>query len=150
LLEPRFDPLGRQLNVAARAARGLLDATLAETGTTFSSWVVIAALSDDGPAIQKDLARRLEMIGASVVERVDQLEAAGLAVRSTPPSDRRASLVSLTDAGRELYQRVHDAMQATEAALVAGLPPGDLEATRRVLVHVAERARDLRVSRGAS
>jgi DNA-binding MarR family transcriptional regulator len=145
-----LDPLGRQLNVAARATRGLLDATLAEAGTTFSSWAVIAALYEHGPAIQKELGARLGMIGASVVERVDQLERAGLAQRSTPPSDRRASLVTLTAAGTALYGEVAARMRATEAALVAGLGADELETTRRVLGHVAERARALRAPKGAA
>ncbi|HTC68002.1 MAG TPA: MarR family winged helix-turn-helix transcriptional regulator, partial [Acidothermaceae bacterium] len=80
-----FDPLGRQINVTARAARALLDAVLTEAGTTFSSWLVLAALNARGPAIQKDLARDLDMIGPSVVERIDQLEAVGHVARSAVP-----------------------------------------------------------------
>jgi DNA-binding MarR family transcriptional regulator len=144
-----LDPIGRQLNVAARAARGLLDAVLAENGTTFSSWVVLAALEASGPTIQRDLATRLEMIGASVVERIDQLEGARLVERSSVPGDRRASLVSLTQRGRALFARVQGVMQATEAALLSGLEPGDVDATRRVLTQIASRARDLRAERSS-
>jgi MarR family transcriptional regulator for hemolysin len=141
---PGYDPLGRQLNVAARAAHGLLDAVLADAGTTFSGWLVLAALNTGGPAIQKDLARTLEMIGPSIGERIDQLESDGLVVRSPVPSDRRATLVGLTDQGQELAERLQALMRETEAALTAGLSPGDVEATRRVLAHVSRRARELR------
>ena len=145
--EERFDPLGRQLNVAARATRSLLDSVLAEAGTTFSSWTVLAALNARGPVIQKDLAKSLDMIGPSIVERIDQLEEAGLVVRSSVPADRRASLVTLTDDGRALLARLDGVMRATEAALTAGLDPGDVDATRRVLARVAEQARALRAER---
>jgi MarR family transcriptional regulator, transcriptional regulator for hemolysin len=142
-----FDPLGRQLSVAARATRSLLDAVLAEAGTTFSSWTVLAALHARGPIIQKDLARSLDMIGPSIVERIDQLEKSGLVVRSSVATDRRASLVSLTDDGQALLARLDGVMRATETALTVGLDPRDVEAARRVLTHVAEQARTLRAER---
>jgi MarR family transcriptional regulator, transcriptional regulator for hemolysin len=145
--EPGFEPLAGQINVAARATRGLLDAVLAEAGTTFSSWTVLAALSARGPAIQKDLAKSLNMIGPSVVERIDQLETAGLVTRSPVPGDRRASLIDLTSEGRALIGRLHGVMRATEDALTDGLAPRDVQATRRVLAQVAERARTLRAER---
>jgi MarR family transcriptional regulator, transcriptional regulator for hemolysin len=145
--EGRFDPLGRQLNVAARATRSLLDSVLAEAGTTFSSWTVLAALSARGPIIQKDLAKSLDMIGPSIVERIDQLEESGLVIRSGVPADRRASLVSLTDDGRTLLARLEGVMRATETALTSGLDPRDVETARRVLTHVAEQARALRAGR---
>jgi MarR family transcriptional regulator, transcriptional regulator for hemolysin len=139
-----FDPLGRQLNVTARAVRGVLDAVLAEAGTTFSAWTVLAALHARGPVIQKDLARSLDMIGPSVVERIDQLEQAGLVIRSPVPQDRRASMITLTDRGRELSARLRGVMRDTEAALTDGLDPRDVQTTRDVLSHMAERARELR------
>jgi MarR family transcriptional regulator for hemolysin len=142
-----FEPLAGQINIAARATRGLLDAVLAQAGTTFSSWTVLAALSARGPAIQRDLAKSLNMIGPSVVERIDQLESAGLVTRSPVPGDRRASLVDLTGEGRALIARLHDVMRATENALTDGLAPDDVQATRRVLTQVAERARTLRAER---
>jgi MarR family transcriptional regulator, transcriptional regulator for hemolysin len=139
-----FDPLGRQLNVTARAVRGVLDAVLAEAGTTFSAWTVLAALHARGPVIQKDLARSLDMIGPSIVERVDQLEQAGLVLRSPVPQDRRASMITLTDRGRELADRLRGVMRDTEAALTDGLDPRDVQTTRDVLSHMAGRARELR------
>lgn len=142
-----FDPLGRQINVAARATRGLLDAVLADAGTTFAGWTVLAVLNARGPVIQKDLARSLDMIGPSMVERIDQLEDSGLVVRSALHADRRASLVSLTDEGRAVFARLHEIMRATEAALTDGLDPRDVQTARHVLAHVAQRARTLRTQR---
>lgn len=145
-----FEPLAGQINVAARATRGLLDAVLAQAGTTFSSWTVLAALNARGPVIQKDLAKSVNMIGPSIVERIDQLETAGLVVRSPVPGDRRASLVELTDEGKALIARLHSVMRATEDALTDGLDQHDVQTTRRVLAQVAERARTLRAERSVS
>jgi DNA-binding MarR family transcriptional regulator len=63
--------------------------------------------------------------------------------------DRRASLVSLTEEGRALFDRLHGIMLATEGALTDGLDPRDLDVVRKVLAHVAERARILRAERQA-
>jgi MarR family transcriptional regulator, transcriptional regulator for hemolysin len=142
-----FEPLAGQINMAARATRGLLDAVLAQAGTTFSSWTVLAALSARGPAIQKELAASLKMIGPSIVERIDQLESAGLVTRSPVPGDRRAALVGLTSEGRALISRLRGVMRATEDALTSGLDPDEIQVTRRVLAQVAERARTLRAER---
>jgi MarR family transcriptional regulator for hemolysin len=145
--EPDFEPLAGQINLAARATRGLLDAVLAEEGTTFSSWTVLAALSARGPAIQRDLAASLKMIGPSIVERIDQLESAGLVTRSPVPGDRRASLVELTGAGKALIARLQGVMRSTEDALTSRLDADEVQVTRRVLAQVAERARALRAGR---
>jgi MarR family transcriptional regulator for hemolysin len=145
--EAGFEPLAGQINVAARATRGLLDAVLAAAGTTFSSWTVLAALSARGPAIQRDLAASLKMIGPSIVERIDQLESAGLVTRSAVPGDRRASLVELTSDGKALIARLQGVMRSTEDALTSGLDPREVEVTRRVLARVADRARTLRAER---
>jgi DNA-binding MarR family transcriptional regulator len=92
-------------------------------------------------------AKSLNMIGPSVVERIDQLETAGLVTRSPVPGDRRASLVDLTGEGRALVARLASVMRDTEEALTAGLDPDAVKATRRVLTQVAERARTLRAGR---
>jgi MarR family transcriptional regulator for hemolysin len=120
---------------------------LADGGATFASWTVLAALNARGPVIQKDLAKSLDMIGPSIVERIDQLEQAGLVTRSVVPHDRRASLVSVTDDGREVFARLHGVMQATETALTDGLDPREVQAARCVLAHVAERPRTPRAQR---
>ncbi len=141
-----FDPLGRQLNVTARVVRALLDATLAQAGITFSDWLVLSALSARGPAIQRELGKHLDMIGASMVERIDNLESAGLVERSAVPDDRRASLVALTSQGTKLYKQVHQTMGRTEKAIVAGLTAQEVATTRNALTHIADRARELRTT----
>lgn len=54
----------------------------------------------------KDLAERLRIAPRSATEVVDQLEAKGLVRREPDPSDRRATLIVPTDAGRQLFTEV--------------------------------------------
>jgi MarR family transcriptional regulator, transcriptional regulator for hemolysin len=138
-----FDPIGRQVGVTARAMRVLLDGAMAAAGSTFADWTMLATLNARGPLVQKDLAKFLGMIGPSVVERIDRLERAGLVARSPVPGDRRASMVSMTDAGRERFGVLHEVLRSTELALTDGIEPRDLETTLRVLGQIAERARTL-------
>jgi MarR family transcriptional regulator for hemolysin len=141
---PALDSLGYQLNLAARATRALLDARLAEQGVTFADWVVLNVLATRGAQIQRDLAGSVDVEGPTMVRRLDQLEGAGLVARGPVPGDRRATRVSLTPAGRRLFERVLSAAQQSEADLVAGLDRQEVATVRRVLRQVTERARALR------
>jgi MarR family transcriptional regulator for hemolysin len=145
-----FDAIGRQVGVTARAMRGLLDGAMAAAGSTFADWTVLAALNARGPLVQKDLAKSLGMIGPSVVERIDRLEKAGLVARSPVPGDRRASLVSMTEAGLERFGVLHEVLRSTETALTNGIDPSDLGTALRVLGQITERARLLREQQPAS
>lgn len=67
---------------------------------------VLGTLEVKGPCRQVDLAVDL-CLSASVLSRhVAELVAAGYISRQADPTDGRASLVRITDAGRELLQRV--------------------------------------------
>jgi MarR family transcriptional regulator for hemolysin len=142
-----FESIGYQVNLTARATRALLDARLAERGVTFADWVVLVSLATRGDQIQRDLARLVDVEGPTMVRRLDQLEGAGLVARSPVPSDRRATRISLTAAGRGLYEQLQAAVKETDAELRAGLDPQDVATTERVLRRLTERARSLRVRR---
>ncbi|MFC8304276.1 MarR family winged helix-turn-helix transcriptional regulator [Specibacter sp. NPDC057265] len=64
------------------------------------------APADGKPMRLKDLAERLRIAARSATEVVDQLEAKGLVGREADPSDRRATLIVPTAAGRELFANV--------------------------------------------
>ncbi len=53
-----------------------------------------------GPAIMKDLADALGTTPRNVTAMVDALEHGGLVTRLPHPSDRRATLIELTELGR--------------------------------------------------
>jgi len=135
--------LGREINLAARAMRALLDARLMHAQTNFATWSVLFALDLEGPMIQRDLAGRLEVEGPTLVRRLDQLEAEGLVARSDSPGDRRATRVALTDAGRSLFKKIRTSVAETETEVVGGLAAGEVETTLRVLRHLIDRCRQL-------
>ena len=71
---------------------------------TFARYEVLMLLrfSRAGALPLSRLGDRLQVHPTSVTNAVDRLEAQGLVRRCPHPSDRRATLAELTDAGREL------------------------------------------------
>ena len=53
---------------------------------------------------------------------LEQLERDGLISRRVSPSDSRARICSLTEAGRDVYRRIWPEMEAAEAAMFDGVP----------------------------
>lgn len=70
---------------------------------TFARYEVLMLLlfSRSGALPLSRLGDRLQVHPTSVTNAVDRLEAQGLVMRSPHPRDRRATLATLTDAGRE-------------------------------------------------
>jgi len=73
---------------------------LAARGLTRARATVIAYVHAMGPITQQTLAGALRVSPRNITGLVDALEADGLAIRDPHPTDRRALLVSLTEAGR--------------------------------------------------
>lgn len=99
-------------------------ATFAEhglNGPDFSALVTLRRLERPGGVPQSLLMRELNLTSGTVSVRVERLSARGLARRSPDPSDQRNSLVTLTDAGRRLFEQVTPAHVATENRLLAAL-----------------------------
>lgn len=89
-----------------------VEATLKPLGVTFARYEVLMLLwfSKRGSLPMKVIGSRLQVHPTSVTNAVDRLEDAGLVTRSPHPDDRRAMLVALTPAGRELAERATKAL----------------------------------------
>jgi MarR family transcriptional regulator, transcriptional regulator for hemolysin len=71
--------------------------------------VLIKAL--DGDRTQIQLAELCQVDKTTMVVTVDKLEQRGLVERRPAPNDRRARIIAVTDAGRELAQSGDDLVQ---------------------------------------
>jgi DNA-binding MarR family transcriptional regulator len=80
-----------------------------------------------------DLAQALEVVPRSITSMVDTLETAGFVAREPDPTDRRATIVVLTDAGTNVLRQV--GLMRAEAAeqLFAKLSAQEQEELRRLL-----------------
>ena len=70
-----------------------------------------------------DLMRSAMVTSGAITQRLDRLEARGLVRREPHPGDGRVVLVVLTEAGRELVDRVLPDHLETEERLLAALSP---------------------------
>ena len=68
---------------------------------------------------------------------IDDLERAGLVIRTPDPQDRRSRLVSLTQLGSDRLAELTRRMNQVEDHLLAGLPADDAAALRRVVARAA-------------
>jgi DNA-binding MarR family transcriptional regulator len=112
---------------------------LAARRLTQARATLMACLLRMGPSNQRTLADALRVTPRNVTGLVDALEEAGLVVRSPHPDDRRATLVSLTDAGARAASSLARDEQALAQFLFAGHDRRDLEALVETLDRVLAR-----------
>jgi DNA-binding MarR family transcriptional regulator len=93
------DLLDRLFRLTIVMAEAMAD-DLADRGLTRARATVIAYVHAMGPVTQQTLAGALRVSPRNITGLVDALQADGLAIRDPHPTDRRALLVSLTDAGQ--------------------------------------------------
>ncbi|WP_216206868.1 MarR family winged helix-turn-helix transcriptional regulator [Amycolatopsis aidingensis] len=122
-----------KLHRTAKASRTFFEQLLAEHGASFAMWTVLATLTMKGPMIQREIAAQLSIEGPTLTRHLETMEARGLVSRTRTDTDRRSSLVELTEVGRQLYERL--AAVATEAneAMLSGVSPSDVQRFGRVL-----------------
>lgn len=124
-------------------------ATHALTGP---QWQVLRALGEAEAAglTLGDIAGRLLHSPGNTTGIVDKLEESGLARRVPHPEDRRAILVTLTDAGREIYQTVEPALAERTAELFSCLTPAEQATLEDLFSRLLAHVRDLPTSCGDS
>jgi len=89
-----------------------VDATLKPLKLTFARYELLTLLSftHSGRMPMASASLRLQVHPTSVTNTVDRLEAAGHVQREPHPEDGRATLIVLTDTGRELAERATAAL----------------------------------------
>jgi DNA-binding MarR family transcriptional regulator len=121
--------------------RRLLVGQTASFAATFLRWMegrtcdglsyvrlrLLQALHCGGPAIMRDIGEQLGATPRNMTALVDSLQEARLVVRRPHPTDRRATLIELSDAGaREAEQALEPRLDAM-AELFESLSPAERE-----------------------
>jgi DNA-binding MarR family transcriptional regulator len=130
------------LNEAIRAIgirhRALAMTALAPLGIHPGHKLVLLELEHAGPRTQAQLAAASGYEPPTITLSVGQLEAAGLVVRRSSLTDRRATIVELSDEGRALLPKLKAAWRQVAEQTVAGLtstPVDELTAVLEDLAH---------------
>lgn len=90
------------------------------TGAQFNVLNILAAGAAAGMS-QRELGDRLVVDRSNVTGLLDRLEKARLVQRKDDPADRRIYLVSLTTAGRKVWEKAHPLYLAALAQVTEGL-----------------------------
>ena len=85
-----------------------------------------------------DLAEHLHIAARSATEVVDALQERGLVRREPDPSDRRATLVELTEHGTQLLHQLQAARENEADAYFSRLSERDRDDLARILRHLLE------------
>lgn len=96
----------RSLPIALLRAREKIMAPvremLAQSGVSEQKWRILRVLEEAGPLDQSLLAQNACLQLPSLTRILRAMEDQGLVARETDAADRRRSIVSITDAGRQL------------------------------------------------
>lgn len=89
-----------------------VDEALKPFGLTFSRYELLTLLTftRSGALPMAKASARLQVHPTSVTNAVDRLENAGLVRRVPHPTDRRATLIEITDDGRDISRRATEAL----------------------------------------
>lgn len=96
------------------------------TGHDLSMWayIVLLSLAEEPIRTQAALADAIRADRTRIIDVLDDLQERGLISRRPDPADRRARLLSLTNAGRQLRDAAQAAIQSREEQLLSLLEPG--------------------------
>lgn len=113
-------PLARLWRQAADRALNGMDVSAS------AGWALVQVGRLGDQVRQTDLARELDVTGASLVRVLDQVVAAGLADRHPDPVDGRVSRVRLTERGRGLVSQIEARFTELRRDMLADISDEDL------------------------
>lgn len=87
------------------ALRLAAEHSITGTGLGLTDFMVLEALLHKGPLTITEIQKKVLLATGSMTAAVDRVERKGLIVRCTTSADRRARVLELTPAGRELIEK---------------------------------------------
>jgi DNA-binding MarR family transcriptional regulator len=125
----------------ARITRRLIDAErplLAELGLSMWGYIALSHLAHAPAETQLALAQAISYDKTRLIGLLDELEADGLITRTPDPADRRARIISLTDAGTKRHGAARRAIRKMEDDVLTGVSAGERTRLRRTLTRLAD------------
>jgi DNA-binding MarR family transcriptional regulator len=127
------DALNQAIRLLSLRHRARAAALLAPLGLHPGQEALLLELDRSGPLIQAGLSEALGCEPPSITLMTRKLEAAGHIRRKPLASDRRATVVELTDSGKALADQVKQLWCGLAEETVAGLPPKTVTAIPGIL-----------------
>jgi DNA-binding MarR family transcriptional regulator len=135
----QHDSVGAWAKKYHLTSRALIESTLREHDLGPTQWYVLHQLVHAGRTLQRDLGRLLQIERATLSGVVATLVRKGLVTQTPDAVDRRQRLMSITEAGQNLWIGLPDPVALALAVSFDGADEDDLAVTRRVLQDAVRR-----------
>jgi DNA-binding MarR family transcriptional regulator len=120
---------------AAHRVRTAADAALREHGLSLSGLKLLTALAG-GDRSMREISQVLHVSPRTVTDLIDGLETRGLVARGPHPSDRRITLLHLTDAGARELAAASACAERVAATAIGALDRHEQQTLRGLLDRV--------------
>jgi DNA-binding MarR family transcriptional regulator len=138
------DYLPYQLSLASnQVSRMVARAYQARFGLTIWEWRIIAVLGEGEPTTAQALCEATAMDKVTVSRAVRSLADRNLISRSENATDRRSSLLCLTDDGLSVYDDVAPVTLGAERDLIEGMSAGEVALLVQLLNRLKDRAQSI-------
>jgi DNA-binding MarR family transcriptional regulator len=135
----KHDSVGAWAKRLYFAARAMMDSVLRPYDLGSTQWYVLHQLANDGPKLQRDLVRILQIERATLSGIVTTMVRKGLIEQTPHPEDQRQRMLHLTRAGKKLWKELPDPIGLILAVAFGGTDPKELAIARRVLQAATQR-----------
>ena len=129
--------------LANRLSRAFARRYQDEFGISIAEWRVIAVLGSFAPLSSNEIGDKTEMDKAKVSRAVATLLKGGLIERDEHPTDQRLIQLTLSRAGRKIYDAIIPRARELEAALTGSMSRKELARIHEMLDRLEERVDDV-------
>ena len=135
----KHDSVGAWAKRLYFAARAVMDSVLRPYDLGSTQWYVLHRLANEGPTMQRDLVRMLQIERATLSGIVTTLVRKGLVDQTPDSEDQRQRMLRITRLGTKLWRELPDPIELITAVAFDGADPTELAIARRVLQTATQR-----------
>ncbi|MED4015707.1 MarR family transcriptional regulator [Sutcliffiella cohnii] len=122
-IEKKF---GYQVGMVAHLYHNLSNERLAHFDITVAQARVLYILVQHGPQTQVELQQQLYVKASTMTGIIDSLLSKSLIEKTDSEQDKRAKIITVTDKGKELDQKIWEDMSDMEEKILAGFSKEEL------------------------
>jgi DNA-binding MarR family transcriptional regulator len=130
------------------AVRAAMESVLRPYDLGTTQWYVLYQLVNEGPTMQRDLARTLQIERATLSSVVTTLVRKGLVDQMPSSEDQRQRVLRITEAGGRLWKELPDPLAVIRAVSFEGADAAEMETALRVLQSATQRLTDRMADEG--
>lgn len=91
--------------------------------------------------IQQDIAEIMDKNKSAILRSVDILEQKGFVKRVPAAGDRRKNIITLTEAGKNIIEKMHEFFMGQDVVLKEGIDETELSVCMKVLAKIQQKCR---------